>query len=771
MSYKNPEKTIHERVKDLLGRMTLEEKAGQVNQHLYGWKAYEKQQGTIHLTDYFKDHVRWGKGMGALYGLFRADPWSKVNHVTGIPAEDSWKLANEIQDYVINHSRLGIPVLLAEECPHGHQGLGSISYPTNIGRGNSFNCQLIEDTSRHMAEELAMKGVHLALVSSLDLSRDPRWGRTEECYGEDPYLAAAFNHSIISGFQGEMVNDRQLVAQQTVEEIGRRPEQIGVVLKHCVAQGDALGGHNSGAVNLGEREFMEIYHPLLKSAKNAVGIMAAYNDIDGIPCHTNELLFQKLLRQEIGYQGIVMADGTALDRLAPIYGSNEHSAGRALQAGIDLSLWDTTYLTVGSGVEKGIIQQNHLDEAVYRILSVKFMLGLFDRPYTEKPEASHKEKVYSYQQANHQMAAESMTLLKNEGILPLDDCGENLAVIGPNGHALYNQLGDYTAPQTDEALERTIFASIKKQFVHSKAAYAQGCDIRDEKNQEPLMEKAVELAEKSDKIILVLGGSSARNFDMEFFANGAVSSKGVNMDSGENVDVASLALGGRQLALLERLSKLGKPIVTIMIQGRPHEIDIVCQKSAAVITAWYPGQEGGPALAQILAGEVNPSGKLSISYPRSSGQLPVYYYQRAIAMNEDYYDLSGAPLFSFGTGTSYTTLDYQKMTILNPDITKQKVKQGEKLQVEVNVKNIGKRKVKEAILLFVKLKGGDVIQRKKLLRGFEKIEIEPKQTKQVCFELGFDELKYFSAHACFELTEQLTIKVEHLEQSVCLKDN
>ncbi|WP_236674841.1 glycoside hydrolase family 3 N-terminal domain-containing protein [Enterococcus sp. BWR-S5] len=771
MSYKNPDRTIHERVEDLLKQMTVEEKVGQVNQHLYGWKAYEKDKTGFRLTDYFKEHVRWGQGMGALYGLFRADPWSKVNQLNGIPAEDSWKVANDIQDYVINHSRLGIPVLLAEECPHGHQGLGSISYPTNIGRGNSFNTSLIEETSRLMAEELAAKGVHLALVSSLDLSRDPRWGRTEECYGEDPYVAAAFNRSIIAGFQGDMINDHQAFVHQTVAEIDRKPNQLGVVLKHCIAQGDGLGGHNSGAVTIGQREFMEIYYPLLNSAKNAAGIMAAYNDIDGVPCHTNQQLFQEQLRTAIGYQGIVMADGTALDRLKPIYGSDERAAGQALQAGIDLSLWDRTYLTIENGLKQGVIQMEALDQAVYRILSLKFMLGLFDRPFTEKPETNYKERIYCYQKGNQKMAAESMTLLKNEGLLPLTDSGEKLAVIGPNAHALYNQLGDYTAPQTDEQLGKTIFTSVKQAFSRSQVAYSQGCDVRDEQNQETLIENAVELAEKSDKIILVLGGSSARNFDMEFFANGAVSSKGVNMDSGENVDVASLSLGGKQLELLARLKATEKPIITILVQGRPHDIETVCQHSAAVISAWYPGQEGGLALAQILTGTVNPSGKLSISYPRSSGQLPVYHYQRDIAMNENYYDLSGAPLFPFGYGESFTTFSYEKLTVLNPEVTKQALKDGKKLQVEVTVKNTGQYIGKETALLFVKLHGGDVIQRKQLLRGFEKVELSPNQAERISFKLGVEELAYCNSQGAFELTDQVTIRINELEQLISFENS
>ncbi|MGX7418082.1 glycoside hydrolase family 3 N-terminal domain-containing protein [Carnobacterium gallinarum] len=763
-NYKNPELTIHERITDLMARMTLEEKVGQVNQHLYGWKTYAKLDNTFELTDYLKDHVALGGGLGALYGLFRADPWSQVNEKNGVPAEDSWRLANKIQHYVITHSRLSIPVLFAEECPHGHQGLGSVSYPTNIGKGNSFNRALIEETSRNMAEELAMKGVHLALVSSLDLSRDPRWGRTEECYGEDPYLAAAFNHSIVKGFQQDLITDAQDFVHQTVGEINRQPSQIGVVLKHCIAQGDAIGGHNSGAVSIGERDFMELYYPLLKSTKNAVGVMAAYNDLDGVPCHSNHYLLETLLRKEIGYQGIVMADGTALDRLNSIYGSDELSAKNALFAGVDLSLWDQTYLSIVSGVEQNIIPMELLDKAVYRVLSIKFLLGLFENPYVEAPSQATLEKIKTYPLDNKKMALESITLLKNNGILPLKDEAKKIAVIGPNADAIYNQLGDYTAPQTEKMQQQTIFRELIKAFPTSSVEYALGCEIRNLANQESHIQAAVELAAKSDLIILVLGGSSARNFNMEFLSNGAVSSKGVNMDSGENVDLSSLALGGKQMDLFTELQTLNKPIVTVLIQGRPHDIETVCMNSDAVLTAWYPGQEGGSAIAALLTGEESPSGKLSLSYPRNSGQLPVYYYQRDIAMKEDYYDLKGSPLLPFGFGQTYTRFEYQKITVNNSNLTKNDLENGQHLHLTVSIKNTGSYDAKETILLFVKLAGGSVIQRKKILRGFEKYYFKKGEAQDIDFYLSYEDLCYYDADQRFKLAESFTILMDCLQE-------
>nr|WP_231474486.1 glycoside hydrolase family 3 N-terminal domain-containing protein [Enterococcus saccharolyticus] len=753
--YQNSKLSIHNRVTDLLNRMTVEEKVGQVNQHLYGWKTYQKSQSGIQLTQYLKEHVKWGSGIGALYGLFRADPWSRVDMQTGIPAQDSWKLTNEVQHYVIEHSRLGIPTLFVEECPHGHQGLQSVSYPTNIGRGNTFNKKLIEETSQLMAQELSSKGVHLALVSTLDLARDPRWGRTEECFGEDPFLAAEFSKAVIKGFQGDLITETSFLTK-TVAEVKKSVNQIGVVLKHCLAQGDTIGGHNSGAVNIGQREFMEVHYPLLKSVKNAVGVMAAYNDIDGIPCHDNPYLFEELLRNQIGYQGIVMADGTALDRLTSIYGTKEKSALHGLQAGVDLSLWDESYLTIGEGVKKKIITEKLLDKAVYRVLSIKFLLGLFDHPYVEQ-RAGYVAMMENAQAKNLEIAEESITLLKNENTLPLKTQEETLAVIGPNANDIYHLLGDYTSPQTETMSEQTILHALEVEFNEKNILYAQGCEVRRLENQQHLIDEAIAIAQQSDKIILVLGGSSARNFDMEFLSNGAVSSKGINMDSGENVDVASLELGGQQLALFRRIKALGKPIITVLIQGRPHEISEITSGSDAVLTAWYPGQMGGKALAKLLRGSSAPSGKLAISYPRSSTQLPVYYYQRDIAMNANYYDLVGAPLYPFGYGESYTEFCYDNLIVNAP--SKKALEAGQPVTVEVTITNTGQFIGKESILLFVKLVGGNIIQRKKLLRGFEKISLKPQQSETITFRLNFEDICYYDASSNFALSDSVEVQV------------
>lgn len=737
--------------------MNIAEKVGQVNQHLYGWECYEKNGDKIELTEKLKEHVKWGGGLGALYGLFRSDPWSKTDYKNGIPAKESWKVANLVQEYVLQHSRWKIPVLLVEECPHGHQGLDGISYPTNIGRGNTFNVALLEQSSRLMAKELAAKGVHLALVSTLDLAKDPRWGRTEECFGEDPILSARFSEAVVRGFQGEIISEKVSFLDQTVEEINKKKDQIGVVLKHCIAQGEALGGHNSGTVTIGRREFSDIYGPLLKSTRNAVGIMAAYNDIDGVPCHINRALFEQTLRKEIGYQGIVMADGVALDRLADVFTDKKTAAAYALAAGIDLSLWDETYTKIAEAIDDQVVDEKLLDQAVRRVLSVKFLLGLFEQPFASDPKEYWDHLMEESEHLNLETAKESITLLKNDGILPLDQQVKNIAVIGPNAHDVYHLLGDYSAPQTEDRLKKTIVQEIKTEFPQSKVSYAQGCEVRNQEDQEEKLLEAVTLAQNSDVIIAVLGGSSARNFDMEFLRNGAVSSKGINMDSGENVDVASLSLGGYQEQLIEQLYQLGKPIITILVQGRPYDLMKIESFTNAIATAWFPGQEGGKAIAQMISGRNNPSGRLSLSYPRNSRQLPVYYYQRAASKQENYYDLSGSPFYPFGHGLSYTTFEYSQMEV-KTDI--------DKVIISIKVKNTGSVSGKTSTLVYVRLIDGAVIQRTKLLKAFRKDELRSQEERLLVFELTSEDFSYMDIDDKRHYAKKAVIMVEQQEKEI-----
>lgn len=728
--YENDNLTIHERVTDLLNKMSIKEKAGQVNQHLYGWEAYKKSSsGDIELTDKFKDHIKWGGGLGALYGLFRADPWSNVSEENGIPLGDSRKVVAAIQQYLKENTRLGIPALIVEECPHGHQALDSISYPTNIGRGAMFNPELIEAMSRNMSEELSAKGVHLALVSTLDLARDPRWGRTEECFGEDPYLAAEYTKRVVQGFQGNLITADEDFTKKSVNQLKKADNQIGVVLKHLIAQGDALGGHNSGDVSIGTRELFDIYTPLIQSTVNAVGVMAAYNDIDGIPCHANTDLLTNQLRDDANFQGIVMADGGAIDRLKNAERSSSQNAKQALEAGVNLSLWDHSYLSIEEGIDNQTIAVETLDRSVYKVLSIKFLLGLFDER-DEKPEIDWDGSKKEWQKNNLEAAKESLTLLKNDSdILPLKD-SKKIAVIGPNAHKLYNQLGDYTSPQTNSS-STTIFEGIKDRFKDSEVIYTEGCAIRSSGIQTEEIRKA---CVEADVIVLALGGSSARNFGTDFLANGAVNTPEENMDSGENIDVSNLTIGGNQLDILKIVNEYQKPVITIMIQGRPHTLDEIVELSDAVLIGWYPGQRGGEAIAGLLAGDFSPNGKLSISIPRSSGQLPVYYNQKSSGKKEDYFDLKGQPSFSFGDGLNYSEIVYSKLMVEKTSYSIQALKAGEKIKMHLTISNLGAYDQKESVLCFISKIGTPLLSRKKELKRVQKVLI--KKNQEIALEIN-----------------------------------
>ncbi|WP_020428288.1 glycoside hydrolase family 3 protein, partial [Paenibacillus riograndensis] len=533
--YKNSSFRVEERVQDLLSRMTLREKIGQLNQRMYGWDAYAWENGELVLTEAFRQEVAAGGGMGALYGLFRSDPWSGVDYSNGITAADSASAANKVQRYIREHTRLGIPVLLSEECPHGHQALDGTLLPVNLAVGATWNPQLMEQAYSKVALELRSRGAQIGLLSALDILHDPRWGRSEECYSEDPFLAAAFTAAAVRGMQGTRGEPAS-------------PGKVAVILKHLCAQGAAQGGRNAGPAAIGERELREIHLPAARAgaAAGAAGFMAAYNEIDGIPCHANEALLSGILRGEWGFDGIVMADGQAIDRLVALTGSHEGAAALALSAGVDLSLWDKGFTTLEEAVKLGLASEADIDRAAARVLTLKFRLGLFDEPYTDEQQALTAVGHADTRELNLQVARESVVLLKNEGgLLPLAAQHRRIAVIGPNADRLYNQLGDYTSIQR-EGTGTTVLKGIRQCAPGgAEVVYALGCGIRESSTAG--LSEAVELARSADVAVLVLGGSSARQFGGDFEANGAaIISEGSpsEMDCGEGVDLADLRLGG-----------------------------------------------------------------------------------------------------------------------------------------------------------------------------------------------------------------------------------
>ncbi|PAD79292.1 MULTISPECIES: glycoside hydrolase family 3 N-terminal domain-containing protein [Paenibacillus] len=737
--YKSAQAPIEERVRDLLGRMTLTEKVGQLNQRMYGWNAYVKQGDRFELTEEFKAEVAWGSGMGALYGLFRSDPWSGVHYGNGIPAAESAKVANQVQRYVMEHSRLGIPVLLTEECPHGHQALDGTLLPVNLAAGATWNPALLAQAYGFAAAEIRSRGAHVGLVSALDILHDPRWGRSEECYSEDPYLASRFTEAVVRGMQGERL-------EQLAET-----DKVAVVLKHLCAQGTAQGGRNAGPAPIGERELREIHLPAAKAGKEAgaVAFMAAYNEIDGVPCHANEQLLTGILREEWGFDGVVMADGCAIDRLLALTGSHESAAALALASGVDLSLWDKAFTTLEEAVYQGLVPEPDIDRAVERVLRLKFRLGLFDRPYVNENGPIAVVGRPEFREVNRQVALESAVLLKNEGgLLPIRKKHRRIAVIGPNADQLYNQLGDYTSVQR-EGSGTTVLAGIRMAApAETDIVYAKGCGIRD-LSEEGLAE-AVEAAKTADLCVLVLGGSSARRFDGAFDSNGeAIVPEGdagnpSEMDCGEGVDLADLSLGGLQQRLVQEVSATGTPVVAVLIQGRPHAITEVAQHCGAVLCAWYPGPEGGAAVGQLLFGQANPSGKLPVSIPRSAAQLPVYYNQKDPGRPRVYVDMPSAPLYPFGYGLSYTALEYGEIRLSQRKISVAELAKGGQITAAVRLKNTGECTGAETVQLYISARESGITRRLAELKGFRKLELAPGEEREVTFHLGMEELAFWN---------------------------
>ncbi|QHW33656.1 beta-glucosidase [Paenibacillus rhizovicinus] len=741
-AYWNKELTVEERIEDLLGRMTTKEKVGQVNQHMYGWNAYRRLPDGIELTEAFKQEVAFGDGMGALYGLFRADPWSAVTYENGITATQSAKAANAVQRYIREHTRLGIPVLLSEECPHGHQALDGTLIPTNIGIGSTWNTELMERVYGHVAAEIRARGAHVGLISTLDILREPRWGRSEECYGEDPYLAAKMTESAVRGMQGS-----------TPEEL-KKPDKIAALLKHFVAQGAALGGRNSGPAGIGERELREIHLPgmLAGVRAGAQGCMAAYNEIDGIPCHANKELLTGILRDEWGFEGVVMADGVAIDRLLSMTGGDyESAAGMALAAGVDLSLWDTSFTTLEAAVEAGKAEEELLDRAVRRVLKLKFELGLFDNPFTDEDIAKETVGSETFRLDNLQAARESIVLLKNEdALLPLGSNYRKIAVIGPNADNIYNQLGDYTSTQP-AGKGVTVLEGIRRIAPEgTEVAYAAGSGIRSGTPEQ--LQEALDVAADADVVVLVVGGSSTRNFDIRFDTNGAaITTEGVpgEMDCGEGVDVADLQLGEPQRELAKRIAETGKSVIGVVIQGRPHALTDIDSLCGALLCAWYPGQEGGQAVGEILFGQVNPSGKLAVSLPRSAGQLPVYYNYKDGGSRPGYFDLTGQPLYTFGHGLSYTSFAYEGLELQPAAISVKELVQGGRVAVKVTVRNTGETAGQEVVQLYVKDLEASVTRPVTELKGFRKVGLAAGESQTVVLELGLDELAIWTASMDF----------------------
>lgn len=700
--------TYSAEAKELLDKMTLQEKIGQLNQKLYGFGIYERNGEEISFSQEFKDEVEKYGGFGTLYGLYRADPWSQKNYENGLYGENAVKAYNKMQEYVLEHSRLRIPALLSTECPHGHQALDSYLLPVNLNMGATFNTELIHSAYSVCGRQLRQMGVDLALISLLDVVRDPRWGRSEECFSEDPYLCSKMAEQIVKAVQDEGVS---------------------VVAKHFAAQGECTGGINASAARIGERELREIHLPAMKACADAGvdGVMAAYNEIDGVFCHANRHLLTDILRDEMGFEGVVMADGCAIDQLNVVTGDCVHSAAAALRAGVDIGLWDEAYGRLEEALENGYITEEDIDRAVLRVLELKIKRGIFKHPLLDE---NQKLEDYSYEKYPQALdiARESVVLLENRNqILPLSKEQRKIAVIGPNADAVYNQLGDYS-PQVKREKCSTVLDGVRSYF-GDNVVYARGCGVFEGTQEEQT--EAVKLAEQSDITILVLGGSSSRFGEVSFDANGAaISEHGVSMDCGEGVDTSELSLPIEQRELAEKIFATGSKVITVIIGGRAYALDTIAEKSDAVLYAFYPGMQGGKAIAEILFGDVNPSGRLPVSLPRCSGQLPVYYNYKNSYRSMHYYNIPDGAAYTFGYGKSYTEFVYEDVSFGNTEVALDELhKNG--IQAEMTIKNVGEYDGYAVPLVYIAGEQGSVVRRAKELKGFKKVWLKKGESKRV----------------------------------------
>lgn len=724
--YQDSLASVEERVSDLLGRMTLKEKVGQLCCPL-GWKMYTKsEKGEVTFSEEFKKQMS-EMPVGSFWAVLRADPWTQKTLENGLTPELAAKTLNILQKYVIEHTRLGIPILFAEECPHGHMAIGATVFPTSLSQASTWNEPLIYNMAEAIASEVRSQGANIGYGPVLDVARDPRWSRMEETFGEDPYLTGCLGTAFVRGMQGENFKDGCHVFS---------------TLKHLAAYGVPRGGHNGNPAEMGLRTLLNEYlPPFCKAVKQggAASVMTSYNAIDGIPCTANPYLVDSLLRKKWGFDGFVFSDLASIDGLVGnrVASDLEDAAVQAIMAGTDVDLGAQAYRTLIQAVKQGKLDVKYLDRAVAHVLKLKFKMGLFENPYVSPERARKIVNCESHRQLARQVAREGTVLLRNKGILPLSKNVRRIAVIGPNADMMYNYLGDYTAPQRRDKIV-TLLDAIRKKVPHAVVDYAKGCAIRDTTRTD--IASAVEIARKADVVILAVGGSSARDFQTKYINTGAAMVSEdqeilSDMECGEGFDRSTLNLMGDQERLIKAVAQTGKPLVVVYIAGRPLNMNLASQVSDALLTAWYPGEQGGNGIADILFGDYNPSGRLPVSIPRNEGQLPIYYSQGA---QRDYVDCPASPLFAFGYGLSYTHFVYSNIRMEpgnGSDILQ---------KVTCTITNTGDYDGEEVVQLYVNHEVASIVLPAQELKGFKKIYLRKGESKDVSFSLTRNDLSFYN---------------------------
>ena len=720
LPYQNPKLSVEQRVNDLVSRMTLQEKVGQLRCTL-AWNYYTIKGKNVEPSELFKKDIAEGQ-IGMLWGTYRADPWTQKSLENGLNPELAAKAGNALQKYVIEHTRLGIPLFLAEEAPHGHMAIGTTVFPTGFGMAATWNPALIEKTGEVIGQEIRLQGGHISYGPVLDLAREPRWSRVEETMGEDPVLAGELGAAMVKGLGGGILS---------------KPYSTIATLKHFIGYGTTEAGQNGGITIAGARELQESFLPPFKKAINAgaLSVMTSYNSLDGIPSTCSKALLTDLLRTQWGFNGFVVSDLYSIDGIHGTHrvAETKQQAGvMALKAGVDADLGALAFGRLEDAVQKGMVTEAEIDVAVKRILKMKFEMGLFEHPYVDAAQAKQLVRSDNNKAVALQVAREVITLLKNQNhVLPLSKT-QKVLVCGPNADNVYNMLGDYTAPQ-EEGNVKTILAGIRSKLHASQVTYVKGCAVRDTTASN--IAEAVAAAKEADVVVVAVGGSSARDFKTSYKETGAAvtDSKTISdMDCGEGFDRATLTPLGHQMQLLKALKATGKPLVVVYIEGRPMDKSWAAQHADALLTAYYPGQEGGTAIADVLFGDYNPAGRLPVSVPANVGQIPVYYNKKP-PMPHDYVEMSARPLYAFGYGLSYTTFKYDDLNIEETGDTQ--------FKVTFNVTNTGDMDGDEVVQLYLHDEFASTAQPMMQLKKFSRIFIPKGETKQVSFTLEAEDLE------------------------------
>lgn len=702
---------------DILRSLSLRERVGQLNQRLYGWDCVRRTKSGWELTDAFHAELERWSGMGALYGLFRADAWSGRDWTSGVRPEERVEVAALVQEAAVGASRHGIGVLLSEEAPHGHQALGASLLPVNLAGGATWDPALMQSAAEAVSASMRAQGVHLALVSTLDVLRDGRWGRSEECFGESPLLAAEMTAAVVRGMQGR---DRSAIVDGT---------GVGVVLKHFAGQGDGLGGRNGQSAQLGLRDLREVHLAPARVgvAEGALGVMAAYTDIDGVPCIADRALLTGILRDEWGFDGLVMADGKAIDRLIAQLGSPLSAGAAALAAGVDLSLWDESFAHLEEAAERLPALAGAIDAACLRVLSVKEKFGLLESVSGDSdPASARRETIRAADDrasaAAREIAARSLVLLQNHDALPVMQDGGRWAVIGLLADEATALLGDYVPPLR-EGDGDSVLAAIRRRASERGAALLVPPVVHGEIDDAARAELS-----DVDQVFVVLGGTSHREVGDVFAENGAAVA--TSADTGEGVDRADLRLPHRQDSLVRAIrGATDAPVIAIVVTGRPYVLTEVAANADAILFAAYPGPGGAEGIAQVMFGERQPVGRTVATLPSHPGVAPVHHDDRHATENV-YADVPTPVFRRLGSGAGYAAV--------RGEIVECSVDGDVRIRVALSSvsRSIGwTGGAEDVVQVYARRSGGVVVPRRAELVAFQRVALDAQERREISISI------------------------------------